>query len=390
MRFKIRYLLWAALTLPLTATSNTPILTVKANPNAIETVFSWRNDRCSDENTPDSPARAFRSNTGQVYVYATHYKNIPLIGTSIDQVKPACNNQFSATFNDNPDQYDARIWLQTFYSTNAGRDIYSLASSDYHGKWFNKCEVKAQTSHDCWMSAIVLAHSDDGGKTFNTLRPPEHIVANSPQKFLPTQPGNIGFLTTSNIVKIDNYYYSLFNTAAFKDQLQGNCLVRTDDLSSASSWRAWDGTSFKDPLRNRLSLSSNGYTCRTLPTLPFKVRSLLWHSASQGYIATFEKTRQIKDMESRTDVIFAYSWSKDLKTWSPPQEIITLKGNTHCKTPQAAGAYPSIIDSESKDENFGTIGNKGYLYYTKFNLSDNCRLTFDRDLVRIPIKIDSQ
>lgn len=390
MRLKIRYILWAALTLPLTATSNTLTPTITANPSAAETVFNWRNDRCFEENTPDSPARAFRSSTGQVYIYATHYKNVPLIGTSIDQVKPACKNQFSAAFSDNPDQYDARIWLQTFYSTNNGRDIYSLASSDYHGKWFNNCKVKAQTSHDCWMSAIVLAHSDNGGKTFHTLPPPEHIIANSPQKFLPTQPGNIGFLTTSNIVKIDNYYYSLFNTAAYKDQQQGNCLVRTDDLSSAGSWRAWDGTSFRDPLRNKLSLNSDGYTCRTLPTLPFKVRSLLWHPSSQGYIATFEKTKKSASLVARTDVTFAYSWSKDLKTWSEPQEIITLKGNSHCKVPQAAGAYPSIIDSESNDENFGTIGHAGYLYYTKFNLSDNCRLTFDRDLVRIPIKIDSQ
>lgn len=390
MHFSCKFMLWAALTLPLSAIGATFTPLITANSSAAETVFSWRNDRCFDENTPDSPARAFRSSTGHVFVYASHYKNIPLVGTSIDQVKPACANHFSASFNDNPDQYDARIWLQTFYSVDGGQKIYSLASSDYHGKWFNKCRIKKQTSHDCWMSAIVLAYSDDGGKTFDTAPPPEHIVANSPQRFLPTHSGSIGFLTTSNIVKIGDYYYSLFNTAAYKNQSGGNCLVRTNDLSSAASWRAWDGNDFKDQLRYRPSAESNGYTCKTLSTLPFKIRSLLWHEASHGYIATFEKTNEVTGPQPRTDVIFAYSWSKDLKTWSDPREIMTLQGPPGCKSPQTAGAYPSIIDSDSEDENFGTVGHAGYLYYTKFNLHQSCSLTLDRDLVRIPIIIDAQ
>lgn len=385
-----KLLLWVALAAPITALGAPAILQIKAQPAKAETVFSWRNDRCFDENIPDSPARAFRSMTGQVHLYATHYKNVPLSGVSINHVKPECNNQFSAAFSADPERYDTRIWLQTFYSTNGGRDIYSLGSSDYHGKWFNNCKTPKNSSHDCWMSAIVLAHSEDGGRTFNTAPPPNHIIASSPQKFSPTQPGNIGFLTSSNIIKIDKYYYSLFNTAAYKKQRRGNCLVRSDDLSKTNSWRAWNGEEFKDSLHGASSSESNGYTCKILPTLPFKIRSLVWHTPSQGYIATFEKTQKVTSPLPRTDVMFAYSWSRDLKHWSKPQEIITLQGDSHCKTPQVAGAYPSIIDSDSTDENFGTAGHTAHLYYTKFNLESDCRLTLDRDLVRIPIQIDSQ
>lgn len=390
MHYRYKTILWISLAIPVYAMSAPATPVVIATTGVAETVFSWSKDRCFDENIPDSPARAFRSSTTQVYLYATHYKNTPLVGDSISQVKPACKIQFAAALNEDPDQYDARIWLQTFYNTNGGQYVYSLGSADYHGKWFDKCKVIKPRSHDCWMNAIVLAYSNDGGKTFSSSPPPRHLVANSPQKFVANQRGTIGFLTTSNIANKDDYYYALFNTAAYKNQRIGNCLARTDDLSSAGSWRAWDENSFKTPLIHTPSLDSNGYTCKTLPTLSSKIPSLLWHEKSQGYIATFEKVKRIRRRDARTDVIFAYSWSADLRTWTKPEKIFTLQGDARCKTPQTRGAYPSIIDSTSKDGNFGTVGLTAHLYYTKFNLGPHCGLTLDRDLVRIPISINTR
>ncbi|MGE1084321.1 hypothetical protein ACQJ0O_19060 [Pseudomonas shirazensis] len=365
-------------------------LRIIATPELSQTVFSWQHDRCFDTHIPDSPARAFRSSSGTVYLYATHYTNIPLAGTSIDHVKPECEINFQGANSTDPSTYNTRIWLQTFFSTNSGKDVYSLGSSDYHGKWFNNCDLKTITSSDCWQSAIVLAHSSDGGKTFVIAHPPKHVIANSSQRYSPTQKGSVGFLTTSNIVKINNYFYSLFYASADKSQDSGNCLARTGDLSDPRSWRAWNGQSFEVPLYHKETKNLEITTCRKILSLPFKVRSLLWHAESDGYIAVFEQTRSLTDPERRTDVTFAYSWSSNLKDWSQPTKIITLMGNSNCKRPIVPGAYPSLIDSSSLDENFGSVGGNAYLYYTKFNLQANCHLTLDRDLVRMPVRIHSK
>ncbi|MFJ4157051.1 hypothetical protein ACIPZF_19915 [Pseudomonas sp. NPDC089752] len=383
----LKALLSIALFIPLTALGAPAPVRVDVLPGNPEIVFKWNKDRCFDENIPDSAARAFRVNSEQVQLYATHFKNVPFVGSTLDDVKPACHTQFAATFDAKPENYDARIWLQSFYSTGMGKDVYSLGSSDYHGKWFGKCTLKKSSNHDCWMSAIVLARSTDGGQTFSTASPPKHIVANSPEKYSSHQRGSAGFLTTSNIVKVDQHFYSLFYASAFKNQTGGNCLARTDNLADPRSWHAWDGDNFDQPLYNASGSAHGGRTCTPLANLPYKIRSLLWHAPSHGYVATFEKTMRIKDPSPRTDVTFGFAWSRDLKVWSDPVAITTLKGASNCSTPQVAGAYPSIIDSQSSDINFGTVDDHAYLYYTKFNLQANCRLTLDRDLVRIPIRV---
>ena len=48
--------------------------------SAIETVYSWRKDRCSDDFIPDAPARAFRKSDGNLIVIAAHYTNSILQG----------------------------------------------------------------------------------------------------------------------------------------------------------------------------------------------------------------------------------------------------------------------------------------------------------------------
>ncbi|MEI2594612.1 hypothetical protein, partial [Pediococcus acidilactici] len=64
--------------------SNHPNLTITPEVNETQVVFHWKNDRCSDDNIPDSPARAFRSADGTVNLYATHYINRSMSGKTLD------------------------------------------------------------------------------------------------------------------------------------------------------------------------------------------------------------------------------------------------------------------------------------------------------------------
>ena len=53
---------------------------------------------------------------------------------------------------------------------------------------------------------------------------------------------------------------------------------------------------------------------------------------------------------------------------------------------KAVFAYPSLLDPDSPSRNFDTVGDRAYLYLTRFNMTD-CKLPMNRDLVRYPVKI---
>lgn len=366
-----------------------PPLEISLNTSRMELVFEWKKNKCSENNIPDSPARAFRSKDGRVFLYATHYDNVALVGNNLNNVTPSCKHKFSASMDKNPENFDARTWLQTFY-TEDGNTIYSLGSSDYHGTWFKNCSRPIIENFDCWWSAIVLSISKDGGDTFSIKSPPHHIVARAPHKFTHNPGRPAGFFTTSNIVRDGKFYYTLIYTYGYKEQKQGNCLIRTDDLSDPSSWRIWDGTGFNRQFVNPdhpNTKTPENHTCTTIDGIKNKVRSLLWHKPTQQYIAVYEVYKTTNNEGSLPDIQFEYIRSRDLLHWSTPEVLYRIKTPRNCEKMVTTGAYPSILNPDSDDRNFGTIDNHGFLYFTRFNSASNCKASFDRDLLRIPLKI---
>jgi hypothetical protein len=365
-------------------------IAIVASEGREQVVFRWATNRCDDDHIPDSPARAFKNADNQIIFFATHYTNQPLVGQLFDTLTPDCAHRIMAHMNPEPDKFDAKIWLQTFY-TEDGNTVYSIGSSDYHGSWFNVCVNAPKDNPKCWWSALVLAISHDGGKTFTMSTPPEHVVARAPHRYSVDQGPPAGFFTSSNIIKKDGWYYTLVFTFGYKEQTRGNCLIRTKDLASAPSWSAWDGTDystkFVSPHKPKAKHPEN-YSCRPVEKLQEPIRSLLWHERSSQYIAVFSTPVRFREGEGEyVRVHFRFSTSNDLLRWSDPKEIIALDSPHSCKKGIAPVAYPSIIDPRSNDSNFGTIQDSAFLYFTRFNAVKDCRMTMDRDLVRIPVRI---
>jgi hypothetical protein len=392
----INFRYWLAVALyAATLSVAAPVLAMSILPSGdVQTVFSWANDKCSPEQIPDSGVRAFRSADGKVRLMAAHHTNQFLVGDSLDSVRPACSSTFTAAMNADPELFNAKTWLQTFYSED-GQTIYSLGSADYHGTWFARCTGKNKDNPKCWRSAIVLARSLDGGKTFSTSPPPDHIIAAPPVRFVADEPGRpAGFFTTSNIVKQpDGQYYTLVYTFGFDGQKAGNCLMRTSDLSNARSWRAWNGKAFDGELPrppNGLESKHPLTSCMPVGGLPAPVRSLLWHELSGQYVAVYSVPRKfMRGAAPVVEIEFRFTTSSDLIKWSPSKVIMTEDYETHCTDKSIPRvAYPSMIDPSSKDRNFGTVGNKAYIYFTRYNTSNQCKITLDRDLVRVPITIE--
>jgi hypothetical protein len=84
---------------------------------------------------------------------------------------------------------------------------------------------------------------------------------------------------------------------------------------------------------------------------------------------------------------FYYSTSDDLVHWSMRQLIMEVPSLTshQCGGPDAV-AYPSLIDQDSTDRMFRITDGTVYLYFVRLHYDAACQLTFDRDLVRVPIQ----
>ena len=231
----------------------------------------------------------------------------------------------------------------------------------------------------CQFMALTYSRSIDGGATFTSPEPNDHLIAAIPQRYEPDH-GAVGLWQPSNIVKhpTDGYYYMLTQIDVHQGSrnLTGLCLLRTDALDDPSSWRAWDGDSFDyvfiDPYSEPVD---DPAPCPSVLEAP--AWSLTYNTFLERFVAVSEIPRL-----SPPGVYFRTS--PDLIEWSAPQLIVesAIGFATEFKTPFEA--YPSLLDPASESMSFETTGQSPYLYYTRINTFD----PLDFDLLRIPIRFE--
>src|SRR5439155_6631067 len=101
-----------------------------------------------------------------------------------------------------------------------------------------------------------FAVSRDGGVSFQAPPRPGHLVMALPWRYPGETGSRAGYFNPSNIVAHDGAWYALVYAAAFRDQRQGLCLIRTEHLEDPRAWRGWDGQGFTvrfaDPYRETI------------------------------------------------------------------------------------------------------------------------------------------
>ena len=235
----------------------------------------------------------------------------------------------------------------------------------------------------CMMMALTYSQSTDGGASFQTPDPPNHLVATVPERYRPDA-GRLGLWQPTNIVRHpdDGYYHMLAQLDIHQGprNVTGVCLLRTDDLGDPASWRAWDGESFDyvflDPYRDD---TAGVPPCRSVVDAP--VWSLTYSTYLERFVAVIEsqfRTPQGVYFRTSSDLI---NWDvADLVVGSPDWTIGFANG---FQTPFEA--YPSILDPDSESMSFDTVGETAFLYFTRINSYDP--LNFD--LLRMPVRFES-
>jgi hypothetical protein len=88
---------------------------------------------------------------------------------------------------------------------------------------------------------------------------------------------------------------------------------------------------------------------------------------------------------------FYFYTSDDLINWSQAKLLMKaeLPWTWQCSDGPQFYRDPSLLDPQSTTRNFDTMGQRPYLFFTRFNIS-GCSSSLDRDLIRIPIEFSNQ
>lgn len=355
----------------------------------IETVFDWSRDACVKSHVPDASARAFRNADGEVRLTISHNDNRALVGTSLNDVHPRCDLVYQGKRSARLADFDDLSWIGGLY-TRDGRTVYALAHTELRGERTpGQCPAGRYSA--CLLNTVTGLISRDGGRHFVPAgegRPP--VVATLPYDYPTDRSARVGYANPTNIIERDGWYYAFVFADGYRDQRRGNCLIRTQTLDDPSSWRAWNGSDFTvrfvDPFREG-ERDAASHVCQ--PVAPNVIGRLIGSIVAQRetdtVIAVFGDKRRTPD--GRTVEGIYSSTSSDLLTWTTPTLVMEaqLLWDKSCDEPQAF-FYPSLMDPGARTLSFEDIGSSGFLYLTRYQLS-NCKVTWDRDLVRVPVEI---
>jgi len=328
-----------------------------AMTGAAQPLVLYSTAACTPDDVPDHPARAFRTADGNVTLLASHINARRAVGTNLNTVQHSCTvvhtSESDMTFAD----FRYYQWLQTPYTLD-GKTIYMVT----HNEWYGS-NIKPSCNGDeldSWVSAVTFLVSTNGGASYT--RPLDYLVRNPTTPWnnnmpcTPSNPTRYGDLGGSNIVYNSGYYYRFFiyepepNITSNK---QWQCIMRSTNISSASSWFVWTGSGW---------VNSKTSSCAPVPFVQ-NIRSVTYNTYINMYVG-------IQDING--NVVF--NLSHDLLNWSSPTTISTFGIDL------TQLVYPSLLDPSDTTINFERSGQSPYIYYTRLNNN------ISRDLMRFPLK----
>ncbi len=369
-------------TLTVTATTgpeiNNPYMAVTG---PTEVVYDWSADRCASDDVSDMPLRPFVDADGNVQANRSWPVDRRFMGTDLNSIRPLCDIILTSGYDRDPAHYNYQLWMQAYY-TEDGKTIHAILHNEHNCQDFG--------DEFCWYQNMTYAVSTDGGATFQQPAPPANFVAGLPYKYEPGV-GVYGLIGGSNIIKgKDNAYYMLALNKAYKKSEQYTCLLRTENLSDPSSWRAWDGSGFNMRFVNpyvEKDFKPEEHVCPAVDGGTYNLssifESLTYNTYLDRYIAVSATTSGIDGIP--VSGIY-YSTSKDLIHWEPKKLLakMGLGGQGGPGTPDGVG-YVVLLDPNSTSRNFETSGKTAYIYYTRQNYTSGIA-SLDFDLVRFSVE----
>jgi hypothetical protein len=349
-----------------------------------DTVYDWKQDRCGPKETVDAPPRAFRDSHGNIHLFASHDTLRQFVGPSLDSVRYDCRILRKSDLKDAPELYADHQWLVAPYTLD-GEHVFGLVHNEFNGH-ARPALCPSRNYGRCWANSLTLISSQDGGETYQERAPPANLVAALPYPYVGDIGFPVGYFQPSNIVSLDGYYYALIRATRYRDQENGICVMRTNDLADPASWRAWNGSAFSvrfvNPYLEKVE-SAKEHVCTPLSTGFGNMGGLARDPASGAFflVATGAVSGGTPDAVFGIVAGASYDlihWSKPVLVWADPVAPGRLGD------PRASDRDPSLLDPTSDSWNFDTIGARPYVYFVRMNVDNG---PYDRRLLRTPVRI---
>lgn len=355
-----------------------------AAPNMISVgaptvIFDQGNDGCNGADGPDTPAIAFRNTAGQIVLYASSYRNIPLVGPKLRQLRKTCQSSFTANGDPDPAKLDDRTWLDAVY-TSDGTNIFALGSAGYLPYRHNSVCAASDDRTACWYNGIVGLRSNDGGVSFSYIAPPPNqILFAPPRRYSQVARNPPGYFWSTNMVRVGAYGYVLIRRRS-DNGASGTCAMRVQ-IGAWRQWQYWNGSTFSSVVP-----TDTGYTCKLLGGGgdSFPARGLYYHDRTKTWVAVYDS----RSPASPAGRGIYYRTSTNLGTWSTPTLLRWLTTGPRGGSLPFSVAYPSLLDERSADRNFGHIGDHPTMLFMQYvTSSTNGHPRPSRQLVAIPVAV---
>lgn len=311
----------------------------------------------------------------------------PSIGPSLDEVKHDCTTMifnYSGPTGYLPEasSFSSHEWLYAPYvvqPTAPGENgtLYMLQHNEFHG-WEHApslCNATRMVDGRCWYNSVGLSVSHDGGRHIRHVAPPpQHLVAASPDEYVPDN-SPYGVFSPSQIVTFEGWLYSFPRCTSKDGSTSGVCIMRVQekDLDDPKAWRFWRGGGdegftgeFTDPYTQKGG---------AMPaTIPFG-GGPPWNSPSQPVPRWLPKQRLFvmtgyANMPAGHGPGGHFGYSVAKQPWGPWSSLRPMEGVDFNPAKDAGsairGLYPSLLDPNSPSLNYDTIvGDTAYVYWVQ-------------------------
>jgi hypothetical protein len=324
---------------------------------------------------PDMKANAFRRADGTVVLLSGNHFNMTSTGPSLDAIsKRDCTPVLVSPQDPDPSHQADAEWLNAVEPLPDGTFL-GFVHEEFHGFKHNipGCPVGRHNGDSCWYASALLVVSRDGGHTFHNQPPAQGILGTPPQPFVPGQERQA--LTSPKAVRnpVDGYFYVLLS-ATIKSTPVGQCLVRGRS-ANAAEWRLWNGHDFSSPPQNVYAPGAPAYDHPCATVLPINIFSLKYVTSLKQYVALGQHGGSVE-----------YYSSPDMIHWSGAQVLLRFNSDKKGGSPVAPTSYYSLLGNTSSPS-FDDVGTSAYIYFVRWNQGGGNGAGYDRDLLRMPVRI---
>ena len=260
------------------------------------------------------------------------------------------------------------------------------------------------TEHDCCKyRAILVQHSEDGGRTWTMPPAPDRVAFASPFPFVYPVVSDVGDM--SGIVRhpSDGFFYCLrvngFLQNGYDDlrnRYKGVVACRSADPFNASQWRCWDGANFtmqyRDPYVYPVEKPEDNFPPPL--KLAFDVNwmgNVVWSDKLQVFVFVCSMKRFKPGGTGDQVTGIAYLTSVDFVTWSEPQLLLPWDSkNTSAGSVAGSSDAPraAIFEANANvaGRNFDRIGDNAHLFYQCWTGHETKGVSHG-NICRVPLRV---